>query len=119
MRIPTAPAAARAPAPRAALAAALALASLLAGCSASKEAFDEGFKREFEKSFAASCTTGAVQAGAPQARAERLCGCTAKDLVARHSSAELTRMSAALQAGGSAPEMLAAVERCRAQVGEP
>lgn len=70
---------------------------LSAGCSEAKKSFDDGFKAQFEKSFVQSCADGARKAGAPEAqmgKVNELCSCTARTLLAKHTTSELTAMGA-------------------------
>lgn len=89
----------------------IAIVLLLAACGDAKKNFDEGFKQAFEKNFAESCTKGAMDGGVPaenKPKVEQLCGCTAKKLVARHTTVELTAMGA----GRNQELVEAAVKEC-------
>jgi len=84
---------------------------LLGACSDAKKSFDDGFKAQFEKSFVQSCVEGAQKAGAPAerlAKVNELCACTARSLLAKHTTTEL----AAMGAGGNQEAIQAAAQGC-------
>lgn len=74
---------------------------------------EKAYRAEFEKIFGASCTDSAVQLGSARERVAPMCACMAKRLAARHSSEELARLTSALRANGSTPEVSEAAEACR------
>jgi hypothetical protein len=84
----------------------------LGGCKRFKEGYDKQFKASFVREFNRTCTKGAVDKQVPAARAKAMCECMSQYLVTRHTTAELTAMSAA----GASPEaekpITAAGEAC-------
>jgi len=86
----------------------LALGALVAGCGDTKKAFDDSFDKGFHEKLISSCTSSAMQAGAPQDIATRLCTCASDKVKERYTVREKMNLK---------PEQLQPiVAECRASV---
>jgi len=72
----------------------LLLLPVTAGCDDLVQGYEQGFKESYERELTKSCTKGAVAKGTEQAAAQTMCGCMAKKLTARYSTAKLTALGA-------------------------
>ena len=89
--------------------------SMLAGCGKSKEAYEKSFKESFQKSFVKSCVESATKGanGLKADLARTKCECTAKFMIDKYSSTDLTKLSVAPNSPETAKILEEAINSCK------
>jgi hypothetical protein len=85
----------------------------LGACKGIKENYDKEFKASYVREFGSSCTKGAVEQGAPEAKVKPLCECMGKYLVEHHSTTELTKLSVTATSAESQKVVAEAATACK------